>query len=58
MKAVAKFLNGVKKETMRVRWPNKKHMIKYSAATILTIIFFSLFFYAIDVVVALIKTLG
>lgn len=57
MKAIARFLNGVKKEVGRVRWPNRKHMIKYSSATILTIVFFSLFFYAIDIVVAFVKTI-
>ncbi|MGI6324837.1 MAG: preprotein translocase subunit SecE [Bacilli bacterium] len=58
MKRVLLFLNGVKKEIERVRWPSRKHMVTYSIATILSIIFFALFFYIIDVIVALIKTLG
>jgi preprotein translocase subunit SecE len=58
MKKIIKFFNGVKKEVERVRWPNKKHMIKYSAATIAAIMFFALFFYAIDIIVAYIKSLG
>jgi len=56
MEKVRAFLNGVKKEVERVRWPDKKNMFKYSMATVFSIIFFAVFFYIIDVVVALIKT--
>ena len=49
--------HGVKSEFKKVRWPNKKEMIKYSIATISFIIFFGLFFYLIEVIVYLIKTL-
>jgi preprotein translocase SecE subunit len=58
MKKFIKFLNGVKKEVGRVRWSDKKHMIKYSLATIAAIVFFSLYFYVIDIIVAFIKSLG
>ncbi len=58
MKGIVKFLNGVKKEMERIRWPNRKSMIKYSIATIVLIIFFALFFYLIDIIVAYIKTIG
>ena len=53
MKKIAKFFKGVKKEISRVRWPNKKELIKYSIATIIFIIFFSLFFYLFDTIVAI-----
>ena len=53
MKKIIKFFKGVKKEISRVRWPNKKEMIKYSVATILFILFFSLFFYLFDTIVAI-----
>ena len=46
MKKIATFLNGVKKEMKKVRWPNKKEMITYSLATISFIIVFALFFAA------------
>jgi len=58
MKNIVKFLNGVKKETERVRWPDKKYMIKYSIATVSSIIFFALFFYLIDITIAFIKTVS
>ena len=50
-----KFLREVKAEMAKVKWPSKKDMIKYSIATIIFVIFFALFFYAIDVVIALLK---
>ena len=51
------FCNGVKSEFGKVHWPDKKDMLKYSIATIVFIIFFSLFFYGIDIIFAFVKTL-
>lgn len=52
-----KFFREVKGEMDKVKWPSKKDMIKYSIATIVFVIFFALFFYGIDAVVALLKKL-
>ncbi len=49
------FLGEVRSEMAKVKWPSKKDMIKYSIATIVFVIFFALFFYAIDMVIALLK---
>ena len=51
------FCHGVKSEFNKVHWPSKKDMVKYSIATIVFVIFCGLFFYAIDVIFALIKSL-
>ena len=51
------FCHGVKSETSRVHWPNKKDMVKYSIATIVFIVFCSLFFYLIEIIFALIQSL-
>ena len=51
------FCHGVGSEFKKVHWPTKKDMVKYSIATIVFVIFCGLFFYAIDVVFALIKSL-
>lgn len=51
------FCNGVKGEFEKVHWTSKNDMLKYSIATIVFIIFFSLFFYGIDIIFALIKSL-
>jgi len=57
MKKVKKFLSEVRKELSKVKWPNRKDMVKYSIATISFVIFFAAFFYLIDLGVAFIKSL-
>ena len=49
------FFREVKAEMDKVKWPSKKDMVKYSIATIVFVIFFALFFYGIDLVLALLK---
>ena len=51
------FCHGVGSEFKKVHWPTRKDMVKYSIATIVFVIFCGLFFYAIDIVFALIKSL-
>lgn len=58
MKSIIKFLNGVKKEMERVRWPSFKDMLKYSTAVIAILIFFSLFFFALDLIIVWLKARG
>ena len=57
MKKIKKFLSEVKKELGKVKWPNRKDMVKYSIATIVFVLFFAGFFYLIDLAVAFIRTL-
>lgn len=52
------FINGVKSEFKRVKWPTKKDMVKYSVVTIIFIICCSLFFYLIDIILAALHSLG
>lgn len=52
------FFKGVKSEWKRVKWPTKKEMIKYSVATIAIIIGCSVFFYAVDILLAFLHSLG
>lgn len=49
------FIKEVRKEMSKVKWPSRKEMVKYSFATISFIIFFAVFFYVIEVVIALLK---
>ncbi len=51
------FCHGVKSEISKVRWTNKQDMLKYSIATIVFILFCSLFFYGIDFIFALVQSL-
>lgn len=47
----------IKKEMQKVHFPSRKDMVKYSIATIVFVIFFALYFYAIELVMAFIKSL-
>ena len=51
------FCHGVKSEFLKVHWPSKSDMIKYSVATIIFIVFCSGFFFAIDIIFAFIQSL-
>ena len=57
MKKLKSFFKEVKSELGKVKWPNRKDMVKYSIATISFVIFFALFFYLIDFAVAFIKSM-
>ena len=48
--------HGVKSEFKKVRWPNKKEMLKYSIATTCFILFFALFFYLIEIIIYFMST--
>ena len=50
------YFKGVKKEISRIRWTSKKELIKYSLSTVLFMLFFGLFFYAIDLLITLIRS--
>ena len=47
----------IKKEMSKVHFPNKKDMVKYSLATISFVLFFGIYFYVIELVMALVKSL-
>ncbi len=50
------YFKGVKKEISRIRWTSKKELVKYSLSTILFMLFFGVFFYAIDLLVAFLRS--
>ncbi len=56
-KKIGNWFKSVIKEVSKVKWTSKKDMLKYSIATIVFIIFFSLFFYAIELLMAFVKSL-
>lgn len=55
MKKIARFFIGVKEEMKKVRWPNKREMVTYSAATITFILIFGVFFAGLDFILSGIK---
>lgn len=56
--AVSKYFRGVLKEVKRIKWTSGKDLVKYSVASVVLILFFGLYFYAIDWIVLLIRSLA
>lgn len=57
-KRESKFINffkEVKHEMSKVQFPSRKEMIKYSLATVIFILFFSILFYIVEIIVAALK---
>ncbi len=53
---MVEYFRGVKKEISRIKWTSKKELIKYSLSTVLFMLFFGVFFYVIDLLVALLRS--
>ena len=56
MKKIIDYFKGVKKEISRIKWTSKKDLVKYSVSSIAFMLFFGVFFYAIDMLVALLRS--
>lgn len=56
-KKTGNWFKSVIREVSKVKWPSKKEMLKYSIATIVFVIFFALFFYVIELLMAFLKSL-
>lgn len=57
-KRIAKYFKGVGKEIKRIRWTDRKDLLKYSICTVMFVIFFGVYFYAIDWIVLLVRSLA
>ena len=57
MKKLKLFIEGVKKEIKRIRWPKKKELIKFGTVALVFIFAFAIFFSASDVIIAVLKEL-
>ena len=47
-KRIAKYFKGVGKEIKRIRWTDRKDLLKYSICTLVFVLFFGVYFYAIN----------
>ncbi len=56
MSKISDYFKGVKKEISRIRWTSKKELVKYSLSTIVFMTFFGVFFYVIDLLVAILRS--
>lgn len=50
MNKLKAFIVGVGKEFKRIKWPNKKEMVKYTGATLSIIILFAAMFSLMDII--------
>ena len=53
-----KYFKGVGKEIKRIRWTERKDLVKYSICTLLFVLFFGIYFYGIDWLVLLVRELA
>ena len=57
-KRIVKYFKGVGKEIKRIRWTDKKDLFKYSICTLMFVLFFGIYFYGIDWIVLLVRSLA
>ncbi|MBQ8219142.1 MAG: preprotein translocase subunit SecE [Bacilli bacterium] len=57
-KRISKYFKGVFKEVKRIRWTSGKDLFKYSIATIVFVLFFGIYFYGIDWISLLVRSLA
>ena len=55
MDKIKRFFSGVKKETKRTHWPKGKELTKDSIICVTMILFFGIFFYALDALFAFLR---
>ena len=55
LKKLVQFFVGVKKEIGKIRWPKKKEMMTYSAATLFFLLVFGIFFAGLDFILSALK---
>lgn len=57
-KRIGKYFKGVGKEIKRIKWTGSKELVKYSIAAIVFVVFFGLYFYGIDWIALLVRSLA
>ena len=57
-KRVIKYFKGVGKEIKRIKWTEKKDLLKYTLCTLAFVLFFGIYFYAIDWIVLFVRSLA
>lgn len=57
-KVIKRYFVGVGKEIKRIRWTNGSELVKYSIASVVLILFFGLYFYGINWIALLVRSLA
>jgi preprotein translocase subunit SecE len=58
LNSITKYFKGVKKEIGRIRWTNGKELAKFSITTIGFMLCLGAYFYAIDILVSLLRSVA
>ena len=58
LNSITKYFKGVKKEISRIRCTSGKELTKYSVTAVLFMLFLGVYFYAIDILVSLIRSVA
>lgn len=58
LNAIAKYFKGVKKEIKRIRWTTGKELLKYSVTTVAFMVCLGAYFYAVDILVSLLRSVA
>lgn len=58
LNGITKYFKGVKKEIGRIRWTSGKELAKYSVTTVAFMLCLGLYFYAIDMLVSLLRSVA
>lgn len=56
LNSIGKYFKGVKKEISRIRWTTGKELLKYSLTTVAFMLVLGVYFYAIDLLVSLLRS--
>ncbi len=57
-KRIGNYFKGVFKEIKRIKWTSGSDLVKYSVATVIFVLFLGLYFYGIDWIALLIRSLA
>lgn len=58
LNGITKYFKGVKKEIGRIRWTTGKELVKYSVTAVTFMLVLGVYFYAIDLVVSLLRSVA
>jgi len=57
-KSISKYFKGVKKEIGRIKWTSKKELVKYSITAISFMLFIGVYFYVIELLASLLRSVA
>ena len=58
LNSITKYFKGVGKEIKRIRWTTGKELVKASVTTVCFMLGLGLYFYAIDILVSLLRSVA